>query len=305
VPCFHPLTAYRSAVRGESGRYGITFNGSKGLIESSSFQVPCQKCKGCRVDRSREWAVRCSHEVQMAPRSCFLTLTYDDEHLPADYSIHVRTLQLFLKRLRDSIAPTKIRFFAAGEYGDKDDRPHYHALIFNYDFNDKIIFKKKPTLLYTSQALSKLWTYGFSTIGTANYQSAAYCARYSIKKIGGDLAAHHYQRTHPVTGIQTQVQPEFSTQSRRPGLGYSWFKKYKSDVFPSDFLVVDGKKHPVPKYYLKLLEEEERKRLKLNRGPHPKRIQQFRKRKAENKPDRLKVREEVFSAKIRQLKREL
>lgn len=246
----------------------------------------------------------------MHSRNCFLTLTYSDEHLPSDYSIDLRTLQLFLKKLRE-FADTRIRFFGAGEYGDKEQRPHYHALIFNYDFNDKILYTiKNKNKIYTSPSLSKIWPYGFSTIGSANYQTAAYCARYTLKKIGGDLAAEHYTRVHPLTGKLVTVQPEFSTQSRgrkeERGLGYSWFQKYKSDVFPSDFVIVDGKKHPVPKYYLKLLEEDERKRIKRRRDVSTKGEKPATKERRWNTTRaRLKVREEVFAARIKRLERTL
>lgn len=308
MPCFHPLTAYKSRERSPgTGRYGVTFNANQALIEGSSFQVPCGKCQGCRVDRSREWAVRCVHEVQMYEQNCFLTLTYNDDHLPSDYSIHVEVLQDFMKALRHAVAPTKIRFFGAGEYGDKEQRPHYHALIFNYDFPDKTLYTiKNGNKIYTSTKLTKIWPYGFSTIGSANYQTAAYCARYTMKKVGGDQAAEHYLRVHPLTGKLVTVKPEFSTSSRNHGLGYDWFHKYKSDVFPSDFLIVDGKKHPVPKYYLKLLEEEERNRVKRARNPVTyQTIPARRERRFNNTRARLKVREEVFAAKIKRLERTL
>lgn len=306
MPCFHPITAFKSRDRDPgTGRYGITFNATHALIEGSKFEVPCGKCQGCRVDRSREWAVRCTHESQMHEKNCFLTLTFNDDDLPDDYSIHVRTLQLFMKSLRDKIK-TKIRFYAVGEYGDKEQRPHYHALIFGYDFNDKILYSNKNNKpLYTSPTLSKIWTYGFSTIGPVNYQTAAYCARYSMKKLGGEVAFEHYFRVHPITGKMNSVTPEFSTQSRRPGIGKPWFLKYKSDVFPSDFLIVDRKKHPVPKAYIKWLEEEERRRIKINRGPAPHKIHQRTEQRSNNTPARRAVREEVFAAKISKLKRDL
>lgn len=307
MPCFNPITAFKSQERTpETGRYGITFNSNNALIEGSSFTVPCGKCQGCRVDRSREWAARCVHEAQMHDENCFLTLTYNDEHLPPDYSISLRELQLFVKRLREHVK-TKIRFFAVGEYGDLEDRPHYHLLIFNYNFPDQLLYSKKNNKpIYTSKILSQLWPLGFSTIGTVNYQTAAYCARYSMKKIGGDLATEHYIRVHPITGKINSVTPEFSTQSRRPGLGAAWFHKYKSDVFPSDFLIVDKKKHPVPKFYLKLLAEEERKLLKRQRatplkGNKPSTVEH----RWNSSRARLRVRSEVFAAKINKLKRDL
>lgn len=244
------------------------------------------------------------HEAQLyGTNNCFLTLTYDDKHLPANFSISVREHQLFMKRLRES-AGSKIRFFACGEYGEDDpsplegNRPHYHYLIFNYRPSDLKLHSRKNNIpLYTSEKISKLWPYGFSTVGNLTYQSAAYCARYTMKKIGGDLAAAHYQRVHPVTGALCQVQPEFSKQSNRPGIGDAWFNTFKSDVYPSDFVVVDGKRHAVPKFYVKKLAKEEQHKVKI------KHALQANKNRADNTPARLQVRERVKLSQLSQLKR--
>lgn len=305
MPCFHPVKAFRSLERGESGRYGVTFNSTKALIEGSSFEVPCGKCMGCRVDKSREWAARCVHEAQMHHNNCFLTLTFNDDKLPEDYSIRIRDMQLFMKRFRDK-TKARVSYYYVGEYGDREDRPHYHALIFGYDFDDKKLFTiKNKKRIYTSEKLTELWPFGFSTTAEVNYQTAAYCARYAMKKIGGDMAAEHYMRVHPVTGKLHRVEPEFAKQSTRPAIGKRWFEKYKSDVFPSDFIIVDGKKHPVPKYYLKLLAEEELKRIKRARGPHPHKLHQRQEQRANNTKARRAVREEVFVSRINRLKRDL
>jgi hypothetical protein len=250
------------------------------------------------------------HESQLHQANSFLTLTYDNKNLPDDFSINVRTLQLFLKRLRKSLS-TKIRFFAVGEYGEDDpdpfegNRPHYHALIFNYQFSDLTLFSNKNnTKLYTSKNLSNLWPYGFSTTGNLTYQSAAYCARYTLKKIGGDLAADHYTRIHPLSGNLVQVKPEFATMSRggrgkntSGGIGSAWFDTFKSDIYPSDFVVVDGKRHPVPKFYhLKLAQEEQEKSKRLRK-------RRALEHRADNTPARLRVREQVKLAQISALKR--
>lgn len=241
----------------------------------------------------------------MHPENCFLTLTYDDKHLPSDFSIHVRTHQLFIKRLRES-AGRKLRFFACGEYGEDDpspfegNRPHYHYLIFGYRPSDLKLHSKKNNIpLYTSEKLSKLWPYGFSTIGNLTYQTAAYCARYTMKKIGGEKAAEHYTRIHPLSGNLVRVTPEFSKQSNRPGIGDAWYETFKSDIYPSDFCVVDGKRHMVPKFYVKKLEEEERRKLKI------KRKLSSNKKRADNTPARLRAREEVQLSQAKQLKRTL
>lgn len=238
----------------------------------------------------------------MHDRSCFITLTYDDEHLPDSYSVDVRTWQLFAKKVRKHLKFKKIRFFMCGEYGDKTLRPHYHALIFGHDWPDRVHYStdgRTGAKLYTSETLTKIWSYGFATTGDVNYKSAAYVARYAMKKIGGDKADEHYWRLHPLTQTLHRVQPEFCLQSRRPGIGTSWFNKFKSDVFPSDFLVVDGQKRPVPAFYTLKLKEEEQlkiKRLRKKDGLS---------RKPDQTPARLRVREEVKTSQLRQLKRGL
>lgn len=241
----------------------------------------------------------------MHPANCFLTLTYAPENLPEDYSVSVRELQLFMKRLRFVLEYKKIRFFACGEYGSENGalpfQPHYHALIFNHQFSDLKLFNysknQKPN--YTSESLSKLWPYGLATSADVNYQTAAYVARYSIKKINGDPAADHYTRIHPLSGNLVRVKPEFGLQSRRPGLGMPWLVKFKSDLYPSDFIIVDGKKHPIPRYYTQKLAEEEQ--LKVKRA----RKRESLKHKADNTKERLLVREEVTASRIRTLKRNL
>lgn len=293
------MKAYRSRHKGASGTFGMTFN----PIQSRSgiaYKLTCGRCIGCRIDRSQGWAARCLHEKQMHPESAFVTLTFDDAQLPKDGGVHVRDLQLFLKRLRKSLGSKKIRFFACGEYGGKTNRPHYHSIIFNHDFSDKKLFSKNNgNSLYTSEALSKLWPHGHSTTGAVTYQSAAYTARYVIDKINGELASQHYLRPHPVTGEVHQVKPEFMVCSRRPGIGRTWFDKYHADVFPSDFLIVDRKKVPVPRFYTQLLEEVEAKKIKMRR------LADARKHRADTTPARLKVRETVLKSRLARLKREL
>lgn len=277
----------------------MTFNPNKRLVEGSSTSVPCGSCIGCRIDRSREAAVRCMHEAKLYPNNCFVTLTYDDAHLPPDYSVDVVVVQKFMRALRKTL-DHRIRYFACGEYGDQNLRPHYHVLIFNHDFSDKKLFStKNGNNLYTSTQLQKLWPYGFSTIGSLTYQTAAYTARYIVKKIGGEAANDHYLRVHPVSGHLVRVQREFATRSLKPGLGYDWLQQFKADVYPSDFIIVDGKKHPIPKYYTRKLTEEEQHKLKVRRvlNSHAAREHQT--------PERLKAREGVKLAQVAKLKREI
>lgn len=306
MACLYPVHAWRSReINPETGKYGITFNPIKALNSTNSMALTCGRCIGCRIDRSGDWAVRNMHEAQLWSQSCFLTLTYDDKNLPTDFSVHVEPLQLFFKKLRHRV-PQKIRYFACGEYGEDDpdplegNRPHFHALVYNYRPSDlKLHSRNLDNPLYTSEKLATLWPYGFSTVGNVTYQSAAYVARYTQKKISGDPAPEHYTRVHPVSGNICHVRPEFMVCSRRPGIGDGWFETYKSDIYPADFVVVNGKQHRVPKYYHRKLTEEEQKKSNNRRAVHA------RKHKDDNTPARLAVRETVLKAKVGQLKRSL
>lgn len=223
------------------------------------LEVPCGTCLGCRLDRARSWAVRCAHEAQLHDENAFITLTYAPEHLPKDHSLDVKHFQDFMKRLRRSEYGRQIRFFHCGEYGEKTSRPHYHACLFGIDFDDKevVSVNKQGQPLHKSAKLSKLWPWGHSSVGTVTFQSAGYCARYITKKITGEAAESHYEWVDQETGEIHKLKPEYTTMSRRPGLGKEWFERFKSDVYPHDYVVIDGKKHPPPRYYDKLLEEDD------------------------------------------------
>lgn len=238
------------------------------------------------------------HEV-----SCFVTLTYSPEKLPVGGSLNKKHFQDFMKRLRKKHG-SKIRFFHCGEYGDQLDRPHYHAIIFGLDFADKKRHSKneRGEQLYKSETLEKLWGHGFCLIGAVTDQSTAYVARYIVKKVTGKNAATHYQKLDPATGEIFNLQPEYVTMSRRPGIGASWYAKYASSVFPSDHVVIRGKEAGPPKYYRKILEVDDPK---LSETLRFKRIRSAAKRKADNTPERLLVKEECRKAKTRSLKRTL
>ena len=234
--------------------------------------------------------------------NCFVTLTYNNRHLPADHGLHVQHWQLFMKRLRKQQG-NGIRFFHCGEYGSKYGRPHYHALLFNFDFEDKREWTTKgDTVLYTSKTLDKLWGMGFCTVGAATFQSAAYVARYLMKKITGDTADEHYEYINPETGEIHQRKPEYITMSRRDGIGYEWFKKYKNDVFPGDFVVIDGHKVRPPRYYdtlLEALDSVEHESVRVQRAAKSKRFRD------NQTPERLAVREKVLIGKMKLQTREL
>lgn len=301
MACDFPQKAFRSLVLNpETGKRPMTFNPLKAANSDNPVILPCGKCMGCRLERSRQWAVRINHEAQLYAENSFVTLTYEDKNLPADYGLDLRELQLFLKRLRFELSPKKIRFYACGEYGEETLRPHYHLIIFNHHFTQKTVYSiKRGHRLYTSPQLTSLWPHGLATFGTVTFESAAYVARYVTKKITGDMAQLHYCRIHPVTGNICNVKPEFSVMSRRPGIGGGWYKKFKSDVYPSDFIVHNGHKLRPPRFYDKQLTEKELHIYKLRRKaaslifkPH-------------TTSERLKARAAVRDARMKTVKRGL
>ena len=118
MPCFRPITAYRLAGQKtkDGTRNAITFDSSK-AIPFSEFKIPCGQCIGCRLSKSREWAARCVVEAKSHKNNMFLTLTYDDAHLPEDHSLHYEHFQLFMKRMRKyfmSRFGQQLRFFMCG-----------------------------------------------------------------------------------------------------------------------------------------------------------------------------------------------
>lgn len=308
MPCFHPLTAYKALeVNPATGKHLITFNPLKALIEGSSFKLPCMQCRGCRSDKARDLAVRALHEAQMHEHSCFLTLTYSDEHCPPSYSVSKRDFQLVMKRIRKEHG-AGLKYLAVGEYSDPPAlRPHYHAIVAGLDFSDKYLWRKSEGhRVFRSESLERLWPHGLSEIGSVSSQSAGYVARYCMKKMTGDAASTFYHRPSPIDGQWHYVEPEFALMSRRPALGLSWLDRFKSDVFPSDFVVVDGRKTPVPRYYLDKLAEDEAKLVKRDRLRKEFRDLEARgRRKADKTPARLAVREAVHEAKQSRLVRSL
>jgi hypothetical protein len=229
--------------------------------------LPCGKCDACRFAHAKMWAIRCMHEAQLHEHNCFITLTYDDEHLPENCSLVKKDFQDFMKRLKSKVRDSYprllvstlgydqefadlmakklsrgIRFYMCGEYGDKLGRPHYHALLFGFDFPDKKAFKVTGSgeLIYVSEFLQSVWKKGYSSIGRLTFSSAAYVARYCMKKVTGKNAYEHYQGR----------QPEYTCMSRRPGIAKEWISKYHRDVYPQD-RVVDpkGYKSRPPRFY--------------------------------------------------------
>lgn len=260
MPCYHPLKAFQAVNADPSGKRSISFRADSrdhmGDLRVP-LSLPCGRCIGCRLQRSKQWAVRLMHEKSLHERSCFLTLTYDDDHLPSDHSLVLDHMQRFNKRLTKAVGP--IRFFQCGEYGPKTFRPHYHTIIFGHDFSSDRLQTNlsERQELYVSPSLQKLWPYGNHSIGDVTFESAAYCARYILTKITGDLADSHYERVLSSSGEIVKVAPEFVTMSRRPGIGRGWFDKFSGEVFPNDRVIVRGMEMKPPRAYDKYLEVED------------------------------------------------
>ncbi|WNK12449.1 MAG: replication initiator protein [Microvirus sp.] len=292
MPCYHPITAWRSGSVNPSGRRSLLFS-PEGAF-GDALQISCGKCVGCRLERSRQWALRCVHEASLYPENCFVTLTYSEEHLPDPPQLVKRHVQLFFKRLRKRFG--KLRYVMCGEYGEKLTRPHYHALIFGMDFPDKKKHTERAGITtFKSQILEDIWGLGFCTLGAISFESAAYVARYSMKKINGDQAKSHYERIDASTGELIQLQPEYLAMSLKPGIAHDWFQKYKSDCYPDDFCISKGNKLRVPAYYDRQLPELELQELKLRRKKTALRFRE------NSTPTRLAVRETVKLAQLSRL----
>ena len=272
MPCYRPMLAfYPKAADGSyltnpnTGKNKVVVlsfvDASKVLhkypagLPDNYFYVPCGQCIGCRLEYSRQWAVRCIHEAQMHKQNCFITLTYAPEFLPEDRGLHVEDFQKFMKRFRKAVSPLKIRFFHCGEYGTKLSRPHYHAIIFGFDFPDKRLkFISNGYPVYTSELLQKLWPFGISSVAGVTFESCAYVARYILKKQKGKDEDGRIEKYYDGRA------KEYVTMSRRPGIGASWFDRYATDVYPADDIVTIRSHHTVyhsrpPRYYDTLLSE--------------------------------------------------
>lgn len=325
MACFHPIQAYRP-----DGGGRLAF--SEGS-DRSPLVIPCRRCIGCRLERSRQWAMRCVHEAQMHEWSEFVTLTYDDAHLPVDHSLHYVHFQLFMKRLRsyyrerqretdacvckelrqsmssaaalERCPAQHIRFYMCGEYGELLGRPHFHACLFDCRFEDRVLFKRTGSgeRIYTSKILADCWQLGHCSTGDVTFDSAAYVARYVMKKRFGDVADEHshYKYVDDYGEVHYR-EAEFNRMSLKPGIGASWYAKYSGDVYPLDEVIINGRRMKPPKYYDTLLSRENSD---LSEFLPAQRLAEIKGRLDDATEARLGVREEVTYAKLRSKHRNL
>jgi hypothetical protein len=328
MKCFHPLSAFQSAAGGKP-----YFSETRNHPTDKSIQFPCGQCVGCRLKRSRDWAIRCMHEASLYENNCFITLTYNNENYPQYGSLVKSHLQDFIRSLRKYVKTHRwngqvyelnppisiwnkrkkkyekravqcyetIRFYACGEYGDELQRPHYHAILFNCDFLDKVIYSQRNGVdLYYSPTLEHIWGKGFATVGNVTFDSAAYVARYVLKKQkvsekSPENVKTHYMVTDPMTGEIHNLEPEYTNMSRKPGIAHDWFEKWSGDVFPSDEVIHQGRTLRTPRYYDDLYKQAHEPELKEVKE---KRLARAREMRYDNTKERLAAKEKVALARL-------
>ena len=223
----------------------------KNKSTGEEMTVPCGQCKACRLNFGREWALRICHEMLYHEKSCFLTLTYDDEHLPENGSLDKRDVQLFFKRLRKNTG-LPLRYFCSGEYGDLFDRPHYHYVIFGISSDDDVFLNKHYSKKAKGfQCLMREWDKGHCFVGEVTPDSAAYVAKYQLKKVKGKHANEHYE--------SLGIIPEFAIMSRNPGIGYDFVVDHQKFLFDKYGIRFKGKITKLPRYYeSKIFDDDEK-----------------------------------------------
>lgn len=244
---------------------------SHSMVFRDYVDIPCGKCLACRLDKARDWATRIMIERSLCEQSCFLTLTYDDVHVPRtcyaepingevvgdSYTLCKRDLQLFMKRLRKHIRGQKIKYFACGEYGDSTARPHYHVIILGWCPDDLELFRLVDgNPYYLSELVERLWSQdgckiGNCIIGEVTMQSAGYVARYTTKKLYGQDSCYY---------DALNLEPPFVCMSLKPALAYEYFVDNLDKIFSDSAIFLStesgGKRVPIPRYAYKILERE-------------------------------------------------
>ena len=245
--------------------------------------LPCSKCIACLTQRSLTRAVQIYAELSVNQENAwFVTFTYDDDHLPENYSVDKTHLQLFWKRLRKKFPNLKIRYEQNSEYGTQTSRPHYHAAIFGLPITDLEIYstsnygitrntqginsligstpqpETQANSQYNSEIITDLWGLGSVLIIPLTMASCLYIAQHTDKKIGGVIPNHELIVINPTTGEYIdEREPEAASRSCKPYIGAKWFEKYgMTDLYPDDFfLTPSGQKTRIPKAFDRELEK--------------------------------------------------
>jgi len=376
MPCYHPITAYKPRDGGK-----LEFTSSK--VDADEIQIPCGQCRGCRRKRSRDWALRCVHEIRAHTFNCFITLTYNDQHLPRDAGLNHQHFADFISRLRaalhreirreghtdaydgdrrtdqsaekerarqqhaswkskaaERLLPSRplrgaegrggektkqfqydlneisntqpsrrkqraarrlhVGYYMCGEYGERNGRPHYHAILFGIDFADRQFHTmRNGNRIDTSKTLEKLWGMGFASVGGATYESARYISEYIIKRLRDGKKTR--LQTDLETGEVREVPKEYNAMSKRPGVGSGYLRKH-GEYLAHGWVIHNSSKIPPPRYYDKWFSKY---------NPHQWEALQHQRyllqklHQEHHTPERLAVQELVDRAKTRTFKRDL
>lgn len=267
MSCVNPMKAYYNTVQKKVKVCDRHTNLVPFIDENGEYHdvitIPCGKCIGCRLDYSREWANRCLMEISTSKFPCwFLTLTYDDDHLPigdnAFPTLVKEHASAFIKRLRRlydyNYDHDGVRFFLCGEYGEKYCRPHYHVIVFNMPAPRDLSYVCNTGTgypCYSSDEISSLWKNGFVMICQATWQTCAYVSRYVTKKHKGKDSFYYKERG---------ILPEFVNMSLKPGIGFQYLDENMDKILEYDTIILsDPEKGKVeftpPRYFTKMVEE--------------------------------------------------
>ena len=263
MPCYHPVQGYFKPNGQHTTRDAI---GTDMLPQGTR---PCGYCKGCRFKKQQEWTVRMLNERSChSTSSSFITLTYDNKHLPPNASLDYEHWRKFIRSLKKRADNKSIRFYGVGEYGENFGRPHFHAILFGHHFNDLIPLQGKGMAkLYKSKQLQAAWCEpltqeprGFVSVGDATPESISYVAGYIQKKIYGQRMGSHYKYINLDSGEITPYSdgntkfyrnPEKAFMSTKPGIGSLFYDKFHSDMYRlnQNCIHIKGKEVAIPTYY--------------------------------------------------------
>lgn len=255
MACTNPILAYVKSTDPITGKKSLSFVAridanyrtiSSRYGKENTFFLPCGKCPSCRKDRAKIWAVRCCLEASQYERNSFITLTYEQNHLPKG-GLCKHDVDKFIKFLRKETGQ-KIRYFYCGEYGETTFRPHYHLILFNY-------FPEDATFHYTSENgypvfkskfLNKIWCYkGFVEVGSLTFQSALYCSKYILKQDPDNSKCTKIF-------VPANKAPVFHRMSLKPGIGADYIKSHLEQLFESDAVYINGESNNLGNYFNKI-----------------------------------------------------
>ncbi len=281
MPCYQPTRVLSD--RQQTLQWGKDW---RNLYDGESVvNIPCRKCIGCQEGQKRDWSVRCFHEALMhshhwtdpdtkitteIPNSSIVTLTYNDEHLPADGCLHHEDFQRFMKRLRkrrsDQADTRPVRYFMCGEYGGKSLRSHFHAIIFGESFDDRYSVVEGNKTHQMSYELDSLWTQsshgrppsnmGRATVDSFSFAGAAYVAGYVAKKITSGQNGPMEDTFSPdgvrvIRPIAAEYRKMSTGRVSGSGLGGPWILKPENlaAVYSEDCVKISNWTFHPPRYY--------------------------------------------------------